>query len=135
MAKKKAKTKQNESEFKKTAYELEKTIQDRKSKGEKPVKASKKEPRSIVWTNGAFKYKEKDDGTLEEAFVVCQQCKKTMKKASSTTNLINHLKGKHPQFWKTICMGQDRKNKGEKPVKPSKKEPRCVVWANDAFKY
>ena len=45
---KKTRTKENENEFHKTAQDLEKKIQDRKRKGEKPVKLSKKEPRSAV---------------------------------------------------------------------------------------
>ena len=66
------------------------------------MKPSKKEPKSVVWANGAFKYKTKHDGTLDKGFVVCQQCNKSMKKHSGTTNLMRHLEDKHPQVWRRI---------------------------------
>ena len=47
-ANKKAKTKENESELKKTAHELEKKIEDRKRRGGKLVKPSKREPTSVA---------------------------------------------------------------------------------------
>ena len=67
-----------------------------------------------MWANGVFKYKTKHDDTLDKGFVVCQQCNKSMKKHNGTTNLIKHLEGKHPQFWRRI--------RGEESRTPSVKK-------------
>ena len=86
----------------------------KKGKALRKLKSDTKEPpqkksralTSDVWTNGAFSYKKKTDGSLDKSYVVCGQCREQLSKHSGTGNMANHMKAKHKAFWGHISGGK-----------------------------
>ena len=94
--------KKEEAEMKKTIALLGKTVKENKAKGKPPAKPDKTTHyTSPVWGKDAFHYKN-IDGIVNKKIVVCGQCKNEFNKHSGTTNLRNHMKSQHSEFWKKV---------------------------------
>ena len=94
--------KKERSERRKHAKELQKIVMQRKALGVPPAKEDKQNKlTSPVWAPGAFQFKF-HEGKMLKNTVVCGQCKAELSKHSGTTNMMNHLKSLHSEFWKQI---------------------------------
>ena len=100
--------KKEKSEMKKHAQELQNIVMQNKALGAPPPKEDKQNKyTSSVWAPGAFHFKI-HEGKMLKSHVVCGQCNAVLIKHSGTTNMMNHLKTLHSQFWREINGEKDQ---------------------------